>query len=346
VHANAAAGSLFGISPAEAVGAPAWKILRQSEVLECLEKVIRTRHGQELELELESPDRVGPVQLELRAAPLRGDDIADPVGVVLVFHDVTRLRHLESVRQDFVANVSHEIKTPLAAAQGMVETMIDDPSMDEATQSRFLERMYKQMQRLGNLVNDLLALSRYEGGDLPLAHDEVDLRLPLLDAVEQIQPYAQSKSLVIEADIATDTIYVEGDAEGLRQVFDNLLSNAVRYTPEDGRIHVRLGTEGMYAVAEVEDSGIGIKSGHLGRIFERFYRVDKARSRELGGTGLGLSIVKHILMRMNGGVSVQSQVGEGSKFLVHLPLLEEPPASPGEAAWPNSGEESDESPLP
>jgi two-component system phosphate regulon sensor histidine kinase PhoR len=323
VHVNAAAGRLFDVVPQTIMGAPGWKLLRQPEILECLERVLSTREEQALEFDLESPDKASSMRLELRVAPLRGESEARPVGAVLVFHDVTRLRHLEGVRQDFVANVSHEIKTPLAAAQGMVETMIDDPTMDEETQTRFLDRIQKQMERLGNLVNDLLALSRYEGDEVALVLEEIDVRHPVLEAVEQFRPYAETKTLSLGADVPTEPVLVEGDPEGLRQVFDNLLSNAIRYTPEGGRIELRVKAEGSECIAEVEDSGIGIEAKHLGRIFERFYRVDRARSRELGGTGLGLSIVKHILARMDGGVSVQSRVGVGTIFRIHLPLAQE-----------------------
>jgi two-component system phosphate regulon sensor histidine kinase PhoR len=248
-------------------------------------------------------------------------------GAVLVFHDLTRLRHLESVRQDFVANVSHEIKTPLSAIHGIVETMIDDPEMSSEMQEHFLLRMFEQSQRLGNLVRDLIALSRFESEDLPLDKEELDLRQPILDAYERFSISAQEKELTLSTDLPQHPVWVEGDGEALRQVFDNLLSNAVRYTPESGRITMRLKEERGQAWAEVEDSGIGIDQDHLSRIFERFYRVDTARSREQGGTGLGLSIVKHIATRLGGGVSVRSQPGTGTIFCVHLPLFR-PGSSP------------------
>jgi len=188
--------------------------------------------------------------------------------------------------------------------------------------------MFKQSQRLGNLVRDLIALSRFESEDLPLDKEELDLRQPILDAYERFEMLAREKELTLLKDLPQQPVWVDGDGEALRQVFDNLLSNALRYTPEGGHITMRLKEERGVAWAEVEDSGIGIAEEHLGRIFERFYRVDTARSRELGGTGLGLSIVKHIATRLGGGVSVRSQPGRGTTFCVHLPLSRPNSSSP------------------
>ena len=319
VHMNAAAGALFELHPEQCIGVPVWKVLRNSEILDALDSAQTELTEGEIILHADAQTGSGRRIVELRAAPLKKPN-GEVGGAVLVFHDLTRLRHLESVRQDFVANVSHEIKTPLSAIHGIVETMIDDPEMSSVMQEHFLLRMLEQSQRLGNLVRDLIALSRFESEDLPLDLEELDLRQPILDARERFDMSAREKELSLVTDLPDHPVWVEGDGEALRQVFDNLLSNAVRYTPEGGHIMTRLKEERGVAWAEVEDSGIGIAEEHLGRIFERFYRVDKARSREQGGTGLGLSIVKHIASRMGGGVSVRSQAGSGTTFCVHLPL--------------------------
>ena len=326
VHMNTAAENLFDLKAEQCIGAPAWKILRQTKIIEVLEATLQQDDEQKSEVEISTNPRDPRRMVELRGAPLREAE-GRVAGAVLVFHDVTRLRHLESVRQDFVANVSHEIKTPLASIRGMVETMIDDPSMEASTQTEFLSRILRQTQRLGNLVNDLMALSRFERDDVPLAQDDLDLRQILLEANARFRSPAEAKELRLSVDLPLEDVLVRGDSEALRQVFDNLLSNATRYTPEGGEIAVTLKIAGNQAWAEVIDSGIGIDEQHLDRIFERFYRVDRARSRELGGTGLGLSIVKHITVRLGGGVTVQSKVGEGSSFRVYLPLLRQEAAS-------------------
>lgn len=330
VHMNAAAGALFELDPARCIGVPVWKALRNSEILDALDSALTEVTEAEITFLDDAKSGTGKRILELRAAPLEETE-GTMGGAVLVFHDLTRLRHLESVRQDFVANVSHEIKTPLSAIQGIVETMIDDPTMTNEMQEHFLMRMFDQTQRLGDLVRDLIALSRFESEDLPLAKEELDLRQPILDAFERFSLLVQEKELSLTTELPEEPVWVEGDGEALRQVFDNLLSNAVRYTPEGGRITMRLREERGLGWAEVEDSGIGISNEHLGRIFERFYRVDTARSREQGGTGLGLSIVKHIATRLGGGVSVRSSLGQGTIFCVYLPLVNSSFASLPEA---------------
>jgi len=316
VHMNAAAKDLFCRPAERCVGAPVWKILRPAELVEMLEETLGSGREREMEVHLGGGGASAKKTMEVRTAPLRGGE----GGAVLVFHDVTRLRHLENMRRDFVANVSHEIKTPLASIRGMVETMIDDPEMEEATQARFLQRILRQTQRMGDLIKDLLALSRFENEEVPLVLDRIDMGRTVLESVEQVRPAATAKELHLETEVPEgENLMVWADPEALRQVFDNLLGNAVRYTPEGGALTVSVGTTGSRVWAEVADTGVGVGEEHLDRIFERFCRVDRDRSRELGGTGLGLSIVKHVMARLGGGVTVQSRVGEGSRFRVHLP---------------------------
>jgi two-component system phosphate regulon sensor histidine kinase PhoR len=274
-----------------------------------------SEQNREVRLPAERRDRV----LLLQASPLR-DAAGELSGAVLVLHDVTELRHLEEVRRDFVANVSHEVKTPLTAIRGMVETILEDPSMDEPTRNRFLERVRSQAGRLSALVTDLLTLSRVERREEAPEKGTLDLRGPVRESFEQQTSEGEDKGLSMEIETPDSPVPVFGDMEALRQAVDNLLSNAVRYTPSEGRIWVRLRTEGEFAVVEVQDTGIGIEPRHQERVFERFYRVDKARSRELGGTGLGLSIVKHITIAHEGSVSLESAPGQGSTFRIRLPL--------------------------
>jgi two-component system phosphate regulon sensor histidine kinase PhoR len=240
-------------------------------------------------------------------------------GVVLVLHDISDLRRLERVRRDFVANVSHEFKTPLTAIQGFAETLLGGALDDPQNSRRFLEIIRDHAARLGRLTDDLLKLSQMEAGKL-----ELDLRpvavTDLIDScVETTRLKAGEKQLALVTDIAPALPPVRADSNRLREVLQNLLDNAVQYTPPGGRITVRAAAGDSGVVISVADTGIGIPQLDLERIFERFYRVDAARSREVGGTGLGLSIARHLVESHGGRISVESEVGRGSTFSVYLP---------------------------
>lgn len=234
--------------------------------------------------------------------------------------DVERSRRLEIVRRDFVANVSHELKTPVTAIRGLVETILDDPQMPENTKARFLGKIKGQCTRLSTLVTDLLALSRLESQDREETHVYVDLRDPIQESTQALTLNGEKKNIRVNILLPEAAVRVRGDEEALRQAVDNLLDNAVKYTPAGGQIWVRLMSSQSLATVEVEDTGIGIENQAQERIFERFYRVDRARSRALGGTGLGLSIVKHVALSHSGSVHVDSTLGQGSTFRINLPL--------------------------
>lgn len=257
----------------------------------------------------------GEALLDAHAARFRGGGAR---GVVLVLHDVTELRRLERIRRDFVANVSHELKTPLTAIQGYVETLLSGALRDEVNNERFLSKIDTHVQRLVHLVTDLLSLARAESQEHELTLVPVDLEGVVAEVVREHEPEAHARRQTIAFRRGPDPLIVEGDRDGLFQVVGNLVANAVKYTPENGRIEVAVGTEGDVGWVEVRDTGIGIPADEVDRIFERFYRVDKARSREMGGTGLGLSIVKHLVSVMRGRVSVESRPGRGSTFRVEL----------------------------
>ncbi len=234
--------------------------------------------------------------------------------------DIDRSRRLEIVRRDFVANVSHELKTPVTAIRGLVETIIDDPDMPETTKYRFLGKIKGQCSRLSTLVTDLLALSRLESQDQTSCNEKIDLRDSIHESVHALTLSGEEKLITLRTDIPKNAVQICGDEEALRQAIDNLLDNAVKYTPAGGNIWVRLLTNQSQAIIEVKDTGIGIDRQAQPRIFERFFRVDRARSRALGGTGLGLSIVKHVALSHNGSVDVESVLGKGSTFRISLPL--------------------------
>lgn len=231
-----------------------------------------------------------------------------------------RLEHLESVRRDFIANVSHELKTPLTAIRGMVDTILDDEEMDDATQRKFLARIQSQIVRLSTLVRDLIIISQFESNESGVELQPVDIRHITQAVVLDFEPQAARKELSIKCRLPEQPLVVEGDEEILRQVLINLIDNAVKYTPAGGKIQVSMGPDPEHGWIRVEDNGIGIPPELHDRVFERFYRVDKARSRQLGGTGLGLSIVKHSTLAMKGRIFLDSAPGKGSAFTIMLPL--------------------------
>jgi two-component system phosphate regulon sensor histidine kinase PhoR len=240
----------------------------------------------------------------------------EPSRSIIMSRDVTQAERVDAMRRDFVANVSHELRTPLTVVNGFLETLLDaQPPLDEMRQ-RHLQLMHEQATRMNRLVEDLLMLSRLEAEETPLAEEDVDV--PALVAEIEAEARALSGGRH-EISRATDPIRVRGSRDELRSAFGNLVSNAIRYTPSGGRIALAWRAHDDGAIFEVKDSGIGVAAEHLPRLTERFYRVDRSRSRETGGTGLGLAIVKHVLMRHQGRLLVESEVGRGSTFTAWLP---------------------------
>jgi two-component system phosphate regulon sensor histidine kinase PhoR len=255
---------------------------------------------------------------EVTAARLRGGD-GSAAGVVVVFHDITRIQKLEAIRKDFVANVSHELRTPLSILKGYIETLLDEEPPDAATARQFLQTIQKNSRRLEALIDDLLTISALESQQAKLLAQPVSLTATAQSVTEELAKQARAKSISVAMDIPAQFPPARGDAQRLHQVFSNLLDNAIKYTQPGGRVVVSARhTDGEVEVC-VADNGPGIAPEHLPRIFERFYRADKARSRELGGTGLGLSIVKHIVQAHGGRVWAESEPGKGSAFYFTLP---------------------------
>ncbi len=240
-------------------------------------------------------------------------DVENAGGLVLVFHDITADAEIDKFKADFVANASHELRTPLTAIKGYLETLEDE---DPETQKNFIQIIRRNVDRISNLVSDLLLLSRLESPVPQINIEEVDLHNIADNVVKLVGRAAREKNLSLKVDIKPDII-VSGDAFLLEQMLLNLLDNAVKYT-EQGEIILKAEKSGENVVIQVSDTGVGIPQKHIPRIFERFYRVDKGRSRDLGGTGLGLSIVKHILQLHNGEIHVESHVGRGTTFTVFL----------------------------
>lgn len=246
-------------------------------------------------------------------------------GMLFLLQDVTDIRRLEVMRSEFVANVSHELKTPIAAVKGFAETLLTGDVEDKETARSFLKIIYDEGDRLNRLIGDILDLSKIESRRVMLEYAPVHVK-DLFDRIFEVLGSSASKKSISMQHNIDEHIYIEGDEDRLRQIFMNLLSNAISYTPEGGRVRVDAhiaheNEENESIIISVRDTGIGIPKKDLPRIFERFYRVDKARSRSSGGTGLGLSIVKHLVELHHGIITVESKVGEGSSFILELPVM-------------------------
>lgn len=239
-------------------------------------------------------------------------------GIVIVSHDITELKRLEQIRKDFVANVSHELRTPVTSIKGFSETLLDGAYQDPGTCVSFLEIIHKESNRLEMLIEDLLELSRVEQSGFKVDAHPTDMKAVIYQVGEMVQKKLEQKE--IELKLELESVIVKGDPNRLIQVMMNLVVNAITYSSVQTAITIRLYVRNGEAIIEVEDQGIGIEEEELGRLFERFYRVDRARSRNSGGTGLGLSIVKHLIEAHHGKVEVKSEPGKGSTFIIHLPL--------------------------
>jgi two-component system, OmpR family, phosphate regulon sensor histidine kinase PhoR len=313
---NERARAMFGLTGVRAEGRPFLEVIRNADLHEIFRQGRATAGGvvrREVRL-------AHPVvrTLEAHAVPLRLGAVGR--GVVIVLHDVTALRRLEQVRTEFVANVSHELRTPLTAIQGYLETLLGGALEERENARRFLEIAFRHTERLGRLLNDLTDLSNIELGKVTLRRQAT----PVEDVVEStlaiIQPRAEAGRVTLSTGLPSDLPAVHADHDRLAQILINLVDNAVKYTPPEGQVRVsaRVAHPGMVEL-EVTDTGIGIPRVDLPRITERFYRVDKARSRELGGTGLGLAIVKHLVIAHGGELSVESEQGRGTTVRFTLP---------------------------
>ena len=307
---NPAFRDLFGL-PADADAATVLELVRQPRLTDLIAASLQSGNGGATELELLEPE---PRSLTLLSSPLAAGE-----GLVVVARDVTEAERLSRTRKDFVANVSHELKTPLAAIRGYAETLVDGAVDERDTALRFSTRILDQCRRLGDLLDDLLTLSRLEGTEPFRAVERVDLREIAAEAVEMVAAAAATRSVTVRVPDGLPLV-VEGDADGLLRLLANLLDNAIKYNRPGGGVEIRLAEREGQAALEVVDTGIGISASHVARIFERFYRVDKGRAREEGGTGLGLAIVKHVAQAHQGRVEVESEPGTGSTFRVLLPM--------------------------
>jgi two-component system phosphate regulon sensor histidine kinase PhoR len=315
LQCNRTAGWLLDLEPDRAPGRKLWELVRLPDLAELVAHA--RSEGEPVKREITVHRDGSDLILEAHAATFAVDRAA---GLVIVLHDITNLRRLERIRRDFVANVSHELKTPLTSIKGYLETLLDGALYDETNNLRFLQKIEHHVIRLSDLVRDLLELARVESREETLPLVPIDW-VPLIEeTMRRHEGALERKGITCLLLGANTSMIVRGDRGAITQVADNLLDNAIKYTPPSGTVSIRLAAEASMGRLEVEDTGVGIPEQDQERIFERFYRVDKARSRDLGGTGLGLAIVKHCAQAMGGDVQVESRQGKGSRFIVRLPL--------------------------
>ncbi len=302
------------------------EIIRNAELEGAIRKAIQDGENIALELDL---NKSGEKTIEVNVVSIlpsstRMDEDSEGIrGAIAVFHDITRLKQLEKIRQDFVANVSHELRTPLTTIKGYAETLLDG-ALKEDQAFQFVQVIKRHTDRLTKIVEDLLMLSRIETKEFQLKMEAIPLRDFIDDVVDFVKEPAEKNEISLSRNEIPSSLAVQADRGHLEQILINLLDNAIKYTPAGGRVTVSaVEKDSKDFQFSVEDNGIGIPKEDLSRIFERFYRVDKGRSKELGGTGLGLAIVKHLVQAHGGSVWAESQLGKGSTFYFTLPKRRE-----------------------
>ena len=291
-----------------------WEIIRNNQLNELLKEVLQK--GQPLTREITI---FSPQEKIFRASANPLTEKNEVWGAVVVLNDITEIKKLEKMRSEFVANVSHELRTPLTSIQGFVETLKDGAINDPGKAQYFLEIIEKQSNRLNNLIEDILQLSKIESQEIIMNLQSINLRDLIDKTISEFKKKIEQKNHKIKINISPQLPLIKADPEQIEVVFRNLLDNAIKYTPNGGEIYISAFEKAENIYIEVADNGIGISAEHLPRIFERFYRADKDRSRKLGGTGLGLAIVKHIVQAHGGTIGVESKPGKGSKFFFTLP---------------------------
>lgn len=315
--ANRAFIKLFGIA-SDVRGKTVLEVLRQHELAELVDKVATQKQVLDYELKLGG---LSERWLQINAAGVFNSE-GKKQGTIVVFHDLTRLKQLERTREEFVANVSHELRTPLSLIKGYVETLLDGAKDNPEVETKFLQTIQRNSERLQFLIEDLLTISELESGRLKMNLQSVKLRSLVDRVLEDFKTHAEARRVTLKNEVPELTARVDSDR--LQQVLGNLIGNAIKYGHHDGRVAVsgRM-SDGNAIELCVRDDGPGIPAEALERVFERFFRVDKARSREQGGTGLGLSIVKHIVQSHGGKVWAKSELGKGAAFYFTLPAKQQ-----------------------
>ena len=305
--------------PADPTGKLVWEVIRNEQIINAVDEVAAS--GQQRQFQYDpAPNQ----HFEVTICPVTyGAATQRSPGLIIVVHDITQAMRYQDLRKEFVANVSHELRTPLTVIKGYIETLRDGAIGDPRKRDEYLLTIERHANQLTNLVSDLLELSRLDSQSALPRRTSVDLVALCRRAAELLQPAIQAKGHTLTLQLPAATPPIVGNADYLERAIINLIDNAVKYTPAGGKICVAVRMEPPHAVIEVSDSGIGIPKEDLPRIFERFYRVDRSRSREMGGTGLGLSIVKHVVQVHGGSIDIASEINAGSRFRILLPLSEQ-----------------------
>lgn len=292
-----------------------YEVIHHKEICDLIEEIVMTE--QKIKRQLLLPIEIERRYFEVYGVPLLGTN-EEWKGILLVFHDITEIKKLEQVRKDFVANVSHELKTPITSIKGFTETLLDGAKEDKETLDQFLTIILEESDRLQTLILDLLELSKIEQQGYTLSIRSMNINQLLKEMLPILNSKAEEKNIQLIVEGAEQEVWIEGDYYRLKQIFINLVSNAISYTQNSGKVTISM-VEGKDSISvSIKDTGIGIAQDEIPRIFERFYRVDKARSRNSGGTGLGLAIVKHLVEAHKGKISVESEVGKGTKFTIEI----------------------------
>jgi two-component system, OmpR family, phosphate regulon sensor histidine kinase PhoR len=292
-----------------------YEVIDQEEISHVIAEVFRTE--QKVRKHLLLPWGIERRYFDFYGIPIIGTNNAWK-GVLLVFHDITEIKKLEQMRKDFVANVSHELKTPVTSIKGFSETLIDGAMHNQDTLEAFLSIINKESNRMQSLIQDLLDFSKIEQQEFKLNIQDFDLYELIKEVITMLNKKAKSKDIGLELEFNREELYIQGDHDRLKQVLINIISNAILYTPPQGSVKVLLFEYERTVKIHVKDTGVGIEQEEIPRIFERFYRVDRARSRDSGGTGLGLAIVKHLVEAHHGNITVKSTLGKGSEFIIEL----------------------------
>jgi len=311
---NRAYKEIFHINPSDYLHRLYYEAFEHKEVIKLVEEIFMTevKVRKQLLLEVDIERR----HFDVYGAPIIGTN-DEWRGIVLVFHDITELKKLEQMRKDFVANVSHELKTPITSIKGFTETLLDGAMHNEETLEYFLSIILKESDRLQSLIHDLLELSKIEQHGFKLELQTINIVQMLKEIIIILQGKAEAKEIILES-LSEKDVFIQGDLNRLKQVFINLINNAIAYTPKAGKVQAIIEEKNDEVLVHIKDTGIGIEEKEIPRIFERFYRIDKARSRNSGGTGLGLAIVKHLVEAHHGYITVKSKVGKGTTFTVHF----------------------------
>ena len=315
---NSNAEDIFGIKEEKIKGKYVLEAFRNNPLDDLIENLIYKNVMVKEELEVFNPEhRI----LNIYSNPIRLTDNPNrTIGVLIIIEDITEIRKLERMRKDFVANVSHELKTPLTSIKGFIETLKDGAVEDKKVRDKFLDIVDIEAGRLTSLIQDLLLLSEIENRNTVIDKEAIEVNESIEEVTEFLGELAKAKGITIDSKINNNLPNIYGKKGWFKQMLINLIDNAIKYTPKGGKVTLTGYTNRNNLIIKVKDSGMGIEEKHLKRLFERFYRVDKARSRQVGGTGLGLAIVKHIVLSFKGDISVKSELNKGTEFVINLPI--------------------------